>query len=116
MKRIDESYSGQQQVVPPGEDHSPKSLFRRLVMHASKLADSEIELVKAQGQVRIEEVKKKTNILILAYLFLLTGLFGICGALVVALSPEIPAWITMLVLGTLSFIAGICALRSQLNT
>ncbi len=54
-------------VQSPEDKHASKSLFRKLVLQVSRIADNEIELVKAESQEKLEEVKKKSNLLIVSY-------------------------------------------------
>ena len=82
-------------------------------MHASKLADSEIELVKAESKEKLKEVKKKTNLIIISYLFVFSALIALGAAVVHGLSETLPPWMTLTGLGVLSLIIGLSILKSQ---
>ena len=113
MHPIDDNIKLQADEIVPANDHASKSWFRKIVMHASKFADSEIELVKAESREKLKEVKKKTNLIIISFLFVFSALIALGAALVHGLSGTVPPWATLTGLGILSLIIGLSILKSQ---
>jgi hypothetical protein len=113
MKSIDRNtnQANIEKVTP--DSRTSGHWFKNIVMHASKLADNELELLKSESVEKIKFVQKKTNLIILAYLFLFSGMIALGASVTYALSPELPPWITLVSLAAISILTGVGILKFQ---
>lgn len=86
-------------------------ILRKIAGHITKLAEIEFELVKAQGEHKLQQLKQDTNRVVLAYMSILLGFITLIAAVTFSLKDIIPVWAVLLIFGISFLSIGIYGLK-----
>lgn len=113
MNQVRETYVYQNEEMKSPETKKPStfSLLKSLVLQASRLADKELELVKVEGKEKLQETKRRAIGTVVSSMFILIGVMAFLTAITLYLSPDVPAWLSVVVIGALCCLGGFIGIR-----